>query len=106
MAEKTFSILKRWVPTTGEPIYEMSKVDNGKGYWVKEDKEGNATWEFSTIAKDWMNSNEMSWVTGATEPYKANDVSYVNSPCFDLSDFSRPVISLKHWATQSLQTAQ
>ncbi|MEX2234943.1 MAG: T9SS type A sorting domain-containing protein [Cyclobacteriaceae bacterium] len=65
---------------------------------MTEDKDGNATWEFNTATKPQINTGEMAWVTGATEPYKGNDVSFVNSPCFDLSAFTRPVISIKHWA--------
>ena len=62
-----------------------------------EDKQGNATWEFNTATKPRITTGEMAWVTGSTEPYKGNDISYVNSPCFDLSTFTRPVISIKHW---------
>lgn len=91
------SILKKWQPTATELFYDMSQLDNGKGFWVAEDKQGNANWEFNTVAKQVINTNEMSWVTGQSQPYNANDVSYVNSPCFDLSSFSRPVLSIKHW---------
>lgn len=96
--ERIISILKRWTPTASEPIYDMSQINNGNGGWVVEDQLGNATWEFNVAAKDWINTEEMAWVTGATLPYNANDVSYVNSPCFDLTGFTRPVISINHWA--------
>jgi hypothetical protein len=95
--ERTISILKKWEPSAGEPYYDMSQLDNGKGFWVVEDRQGNATWDFNTAAKQVINTGEMAWITGPTQPYNANDVSYVNSPCFDLSSFSRPVISIKHW---------
>ncbi|HEU5147923.1 MAG TPA: hypothetical protein VFT90_14455, partial [Chryseosolibacter sp.] len=95
--ERIISILRRWAPTAGEPIYDMSQINNGNGGWVVEDQMGNATWEFNSAAKTWINTQEMAWVTGATQPYSANDVSYVNSPCFDLTAFTRPVISIKHW---------
>ncbi len=95
--ETKLSILKKWAPSPAEPFYDMSALDNGKGFWVAEDKLGNGSWEFTTAAKQRIVTNEPTWVTGPAEPYKANDVSYVNSPCFDLSSFSRPVISIKHW---------
>ena len=95
--ERVISILKRWAPSPAEPIYDMSKISNGNGGWVVEDMMGNATWEFNIPTKVWIDTEEMAWVTDATEPYKANDVSYVNSPCFDLSSFDRPVLSIKHW---------
>ncbi|MEO5599752.1 MAG: cytochrome b N-terminal domain-containing protein, partial [Cyclobacteriaceae bacterium] len=94
---RTVSILKNWTPTAMESSYDMSRLDGGKGFWVKEDLNGNTSWEFNTAAKQNIKTNEMAWVTGPTLPYKPQDVSYVNSPCFDLSTFSRPVLSLKHW---------
>ena len=96
--QRVISILERWAPGAGEPLYDMSQIDNGNGGWVVEDQMGNSTWEFNSAAKVWINTEEMAWVTGAVQPYKANDVSYVNSPCFDLTAFTRPVISIKHWA--------
>ncbi len=91
------AILKNWAPSTGEPSYDMSAMDGGKGFWVREDVKGNSTWEFNTPSKQKIVTPEMAWVTGATQPYKGGDVSYMNSPCFDLSTFSRPVLSFKHW---------
>ena len=95
--ERAISILKTWVPTATGLSYDMSKIDNGKGYWVIEDKKGNTSWEFNTATKLNINTNEMAWVTGPALPYNADDISYVNSPCFDLSGFTRPVLSIKHW---------
>lgn len=95
--EREISILKKWSPAPGEMAYDMSAIDNGKGYWVIEDRKGNSSWEFNTAAKSRITTNEMAWVTGAALPYNSDDASYVNSPCFDLSNFSRPVISIKHW---------
>lgn len=91
------AILKNWAPTPAQPLYDMSQLDGGKGFWVKEDVNGNSSWEFNVPSKKQILTPERAWVTGATEPYKPDDVSYVNSPCFDLSSFSRPVLSLKHW---------
>jgi hypothetical protein len=75
----------------------MSQIDNGKGFWVIEDRRGNSSWEFDTPVKPKINTPEMAWVTGPTLPYNKEDISYVNSPCLDLSSFTRPVLSLKHW---------
>ncbi|MEX1238652.1 MAG: T9SS type A sorting domain-containing protein, partial [Cyclobacteriaceae bacterium] len=92
------AILKNWASSPAEPSYDMAALDGGKGFWVKEDAKGNSTWEFNTSTKPQLSIDEMAWVTGSTQPYKPNDASYMNSPCFDLSGFSRPVLSLKHWA--------
>ncbi len=67
-----------------------------------EDAAGNALWEFNTAAKKHIVTQEPAWITGDTEPYKPEDDSYVNSPCFDLSGFLRPVISLQHWTSTEL----
>lgn len=96
------AILKNWSPTAAEPYYQMASLDGGKGFWVKEDVTGNSTWEFNAATKTRMTTNEMAWVTGATTPYKPGDVSFMNSPCFDLSAFTRPVLSMKHWTDTEL----
>ncbi|HEY9489029.1 MAG TPA: T9SS type A sorting domain-containing protein, partial [Chryseosolibacter sp.] len=98
----SISILNNWAPSPAEPFYEMSQINGGNGYWVEEDLAGNSTWDFNTPTKKRIILNEMAWVTGPVEPYKEEDISYVNSPCFDLSSFSRPVISLNHWADTDL----
>lgn len=90
-------ILKIWSASAGEPYYDMTQLNGGDGFWVVEDRAGNSSWDFSTASKTRINTNETAWVTGADTPYNADDISYVNSPCFDLSSFSRPVLSLKHW---------
>lgn len=99
---REIAILKNWTPTTSAPSYDMAALDGGKGFWVKEDTRGNATWEFNTATKKVINTGEMAWVTHSTDPYRPEDVSYMNSPCFDLSAFSRPVLSLKHWTDTEL----
>lgn len=90
-------ILKIWTPSPAEPFYDMSQLNGGNGFWVVEDPAGNSSWEFMAASKARINTGESAWVTDSADPYKANDVSFVNSPCFDLSSFSRPVLSLKHW---------
>ena len=92
------AILKNWVPLNGEMIYDMASLDGGRGFWVTEDAKGNATWDFAIANKEHrIKTDEMVWVTDPTDPYKADDASFVNSPCFDLSGFDRPVLSIKHW---------
>jgi hypothetical protein len=96
---RAISILKRWAPSPAEPSYDMTTVDpSGKGFWVVEDKNGNSSWDFQPPAKTKISTPEPAWVTGPVTPYNASDASYVNSPCFDLSSFTRPVLSLKHWS--------
>lgn len=94
---RTISILKKWAPTVTEPHYSMEDLDGGKGFWVIEDRAGNSSWEFASPTGTVIKSSDPAWTTDADGTYRADDDSYVNSPCFDLSTFSRPVISFDHW---------
>ena len=94
---RTVSILKKLSPSIAAP-YFMNPLDGGKGFWVVEDPKGNATWEFGTPNGTTIKSTAQAWMTGVSVPYKADDNSYVNSPCFDLSGFTRPVFSITQWA--------
>lgn len=95
--KRTISILKKWSPTPTESYYSMEELDGGKGFWVVEDRAGNSSWEFANPSGNVIKSSIPAWTTDADGTYLADDDSYVNSPCFDLSTFSRPVISLDHW---------
>lgn len=91
------SILKNLAPTPLNP-YLMVNENGSDGFWVKEDRNGNSTWEFAAPNGTVIHSAEKSWVTNAAGVYKANDQSYMNSPCFDLSEFKRPVFSIRYWS--------
>ncbi|MCU0420601.1 MAG: PKD domain-containing protein [Cyclobacteriaceae bacterium] len=96
---RAIDILQVVNPSPSNP-YFMAEIDGGRGFWRAEDEAGNATWEFgipdkSTIRPDPI--TESSWTTNITGSYLANDVSYVNSPCFTLSAFTKPTFSLKYW---------
>lgn len=92
------AILEKLTPTKATP-YSMAAIDNGAGLWIEEDKSGNSTWEFGSVTGKNTITNAAGnvWVTNASGPYNSNDDSYVNSPCFNLSDFAKPVISLQFW---------
>lgn len=94
---RTISILKKWAPSPTESYYSMEELDGGKGFWVVEDRSGNSTWEFASPTGEVIKSTAQAWTTDADGTYLPDDDSYVNSPCFDLSSFARPVISLDHW---------
>lgn len=77
--------------------YNMKALNGENGFWTIEDANGNSTWEFAPPAGTVINSPEKSWVTNAAGAYKSDDNSFINSPCIDISAFTRPVFSLKYW---------
>jgi hypothetical protein len=76
--------------------YSMKSLHNEDGFWVVEDKRANTTWEFAAPSSANITSSDKSWVTNAAGYYKSNDLSFVNSPCLDLSAYSRPSISINY----------
>lgn len=93
---KTITILDTLVRSTSNP-YVMNIEESGKGYWRVEDisPTGNSTWEFAQPTKEIMELfTAPAWVTNATGTYAADEKSFLNSPCFNISNIERPVISL------------
>jgi hypothetical protein len=103
-------ILHKVTGINSQNPYILADADplNEKGYWVVEDAADSTTWEFAPVNKQiilgpvnpnlaWVTTNPV-WITNASGNYKAKDISYVNSPCFDLSDpdLTRPLISLDY----------
>ncbi len=75
----------------------MEDFENGTGGWV-EDNTNNGTWAFGTPNNGTIvgaNSGGNAWGTGnLTGNYNNNEYSWVESPCFDLSQLCNPVIEL------------
>lgn len=94
---RTLSILTNITPSPDSP-YLMKTLNGEDGFWVPEDKNGNSTWAFAAPSGSTINSTDLAWATNPAGPYLENDQSYVNSPCFDMSAFQRPVISINQWA--------
>ncbi|MCZ8353551.1 MAG: Ig-like domain-containing protein [Cyclobacteriaceae bacterium] len=96
---RTVSILNK-VTVADNNIYAML---NTNGNWVPENLSlGNdsSTWAFANPngTRIGVADNLEAWVTNATGPYKANDQSVVNSPCFNLNGLSKPVLSIDYWS--------
>lgn len=99
---KKVSILKFLTPLpTPSAFYRMSLNNGGDGYFVVEDAKTPATntWTFSNASpagapsltrKAWHNPN-----------YLPGEQSYLNSPCFDLRNFARPLFDIQY--TQDLK---
>lgn len=77
------------------PYYEG--FENGPGYWYT--LPGNSSWEWGTPAGTIINkaaNGTKAWVTNLNGNYRNNELSYLYSPCFNLSGFTKPVLSFSH----------
>jgi hypothetical protein len=90
------SVLRNITPT---PLatYFMKDLNGGNGFWKTEDINGNSTWEYGVKTGSPVTNQISAWTTNPLGPHMANDLSYVNSPCFNLSAFTKPTISLQYW---------
>jgi hypothetical protein len=72
----------------------LENFENGKGYWFSGGK--NATWEFGTPSSVHINraaSGTKAWKTRLAGNYNDLELSYLYSPCFDISAVSNPTLS-------------
>ncbi|MEM9858828.1 MAG: Ig-like domain-containing protein [Bacteroidota bacterium] len=100
------SIVKPVVITNQQTVnnninYFESFNDNLGGGWVASGI--NSSWSFgspgpgnTTISLDANNGSEI-WITGLDGPYSKSEESFLFSPCFDLSELDRPLLSFDHW---------
>jgi hypothetical protein len=77
------------------PYLEGFEMDNGHWYTggINDD------WQWGTPAKTIINkaaNGAKCWVTNLTGNYSDNELSYLYSPCFDLSSLHSPVLSFSH----------
>jgi hypothetical protein len=59
----------------------------------------NSSWQCGTPAGAIINkaaNGNKAWVTNLTGNYNNNELSYLYSPCFDLSGLTQPVLSFSH----------
>jgi len=93
------------------PIYNTFPLtedfETGNGYWVTG---GTATsWEYGNpdelIAELVINSaasGDNCWVTNLEGNTNTNEVSYIESPCFDLSSLYMPTLEVAVWVNFSM----
>lgn len=76
------------------PYFE--DFESGNGYWYSDGV--NNSWEYGTPANVKINaaaSGKNAWVTNLDGNYNDNEVSYLYSPCFDISGLDEPRLSFK-----------
>jgi hypothetical protein len=75
----------------------LEGFENNDGHWYSGGI--NDSWEWGTPAKTIINkaaNGTKCWVTNLTGNYHDNEMSYLYSPCFDLSALANPVLSFSH----------
>lgn len=73
----------------------LQDFESGMGSWFAEGK--NNSWEYGTPASVKINgaaSGSKAWKTSLTGNYNDNELSYLYSPCFDISGMTNPTLSL------------
>lgn len=83
----------------------FEEFEDGTGGWMQE--EGNAigvpqdtAWEWGFAGGQRINTvffEDNVWVTRRDVAYKKGENAWVYSPCFDITDLERPMISLDIW---------
>jgi len=75
----------------------LEGFESNNGYWYTQGV--NNSWQWGKPAKTIINkaANGLNaWVTNLTGNYNDNQLSYLYSPCFDLSSLTQPVLSFSH----------
>ncbi len=85
------------IPLVSSFPYNES-FESGNGGWISGGT--GSTWQLGAPSASVINSasdGSMSWVTNLTGNYNANEQSYVQGPCFDLSGMTNPEIMIDVW---------
>ena len=75
----------------------LEGFDSSSGYWYTGGT--NSSWQWGAPHKtiiDKAANGANCWVTSLTGDYNNNELSYLYSPCFDLSSLTSPVFSFSH----------
>jgi hypothetical protein len=90
-------------PTALAPYFEDFEASNGG--WLEESEIGNQSsdlWAWDIAAGNNINTNNdphnFVWVTNPSGAYGQNASGWVYSPCFDLSQLDRPMVSLDYFS--------
>ncbi len=86
--------LPSFSPNTANP-YQVNFASSNQGWSY--DNTTNPSWGWGTSAGAINTSGRNVWVTGLSGSYNINEHSYLNSPCFDFTGLTKPMIMLKIW---------
>jgi hypothetical protein len=93
------NILDEYKPTPSDP-YTLNFASTD-GFWSVDGQ--NPSWEWGIANKANISTpGRKVWVTDTLGTYNVSEKSYLNGPCLNMTDLSRPMISLKiNSATQN-----
>ncbi|HEY5746284.1 MAG TPA: Ig-like domain-containing protein [Chryseolinea sp.] len=97
--KKTLRILPLLSQYNSLNPYHMEEINGGDGFWAVDSSSVNSSWQFTAPNDTVIHSIQKAWVTNGDKnvsfgDYKPNDHSAVNSPCFDITGFERPVFAM------------
>jgi hypothetical protein len=75
----------------------LEGFESGTASWYS--KGQNNSWQWGTPTKTIINkaaNGTKAWVTNLTGNYNTNEVSYLYSPCFNLTGLTQPILSFSH----------
>ncbi|MFZ1451240.1 MAG: S8 family serine peptidase [Ferruginibacter sp.] len=75
----------------------LEGFESGTANWYS--KGQNNSWQWGTPAKTTINkaaNGTRAWVTSLAGKYNTNEISYLYSPCFNISGLTQPVLSFSH----------
>ncbi len=87
--EMTINLFKQPI-ITSYPYYQDFE---GSQYWFSDGDLNN--WELATPAGNDITSaasGNLAWITGASSYYEDDELAYVESPCFDFSSLTAPIV--------------
>lgn len=108
---KLVSIFPTVVPTNGSPYIQTFDTPDGKAGWISGGI--NSSWQLDVpYNRNIKKADGKVWLTklggldaNTPEPYFNNDErSFVESPCFDLSQIDFPMVSLKIWSDTDINS--
>jgi hypothetical protein len=76
-------------------FYDMASLNGGDGFWVAEDRGGVSTWNFGPATPGTVIANTKNAWNNIS--YNVSDESYMNSPCLNLSAYSKPAINFQYF---------
>lgn len=75
----------------------LESFESNAGYWYAAGLNSSWQWGKPTAATIYKAANGTNaWVTNLTGNYNNNELSFLYSPCFDLSGLTQPVLSFSH----------
>lgn len=75
----------------------LEGFESGTANWYS--KGQNNSWQWGAPAKTIINkaaNGDRAWVTNLSGNYNTNEMSYLYSPCFNISGLTQPVLSFSH----------